>query len=78
MLALKRCWTQDEDELLRDLAGKISPQRICVRMSRSISAVLDRARRLNIELRHKPVLRRHRRSKTSSPSAPLGGRPDLS
>lgn len=54
---IKRPWTAADDQQLRELAGKISPQRIGVRMRRTLHAISSRAEMLNVTLLHKPRLR---------------------
>lgn len=55
---IKRPWTEADDLQLRELAERISPQRMTVRMKRSLSAIHSRAESLGVELKHKPTIRR--------------------
>ncbi len=63
---LSRLWSEADDALLRDLAKTISPQRICVRMNRTMSAINNRCLQLGVRLEHRLVLR-----KRNSPSTVL-------
>ncbi len=57
-MKLRRPWTDSDDELLRELAAKISPQRICVRLNRTLHAITNRADYLGIRFEHRHVLRK--------------------
>ena len=59
-MKLRREWTAEEDATLRDLAQKISPQRIGVRLKRSKSAIRSRALHLGVELEHTPAIVKRR------------------
>ncbi len=58
MKELRRLCTAEDDRELRKLADEISPQRIAVRMKRSVSAIHSRAIYLQIRFRHRAVLRK--------------------
>lgn len=64
-MKLKRPWTDADDALLRELAEKISPQRITVRMNRSLHAINNRADVLGVRLQCRHVLRQKPRLATA-------------
>jgi hypothetical protein len=47
---LRRRWTEEEDQMLRELALKISSSRIAVRLKRTRTGVLSRANYLKVQL----------------------------
>ncbi len=49
-MLLRRLWTAEEEELLREWAPKISVNRIAIRLKRSPSAVKSRALELGVSL----------------------------
>lgn len=49
-MLLRRLWTAEEEELLREWATKISVNRIAIRLKRSPSAVKSRALELGLSL----------------------------
>ena len=55
---LKRPWTEVDDLMLRELADKLSPQRISARLSRSLNALKTRAGLLGISFKRRHVLRK--------------------
>jgi hypothetical protein len=49
-MLLRRLWTAEEEDLLREWATKISVNRIAIRLKRSPSAVKSRALELGLSL----------------------------
>jgi hypothetical protein len=50
-MMIKRDWTEEEDNIIRDFAAKASIQRIAVKVRRPNTSVIERAKRLNIKLK---------------------------
>jgi hypothetical protein len=54
---IKRDWTEEEDNIIREYGPKISIQRLAVKIRRPNTSVIARAKFLNVEVRKAPRLK---------------------
>ena len=59
---IKRGWTEEEDNLIRELAPNVSLQRLAVKVKRTNGSVIHRAKTLNVEVRRAARLARRERA----------------
>jgi hypothetical protein len=58
---LKRDWTAEEDNIIRELGSTVSVQRLAVRMKRLNTAVIARAKILNVQVKRAQRLKHSER-----------------